>query len=254
MTRGISNRRTAPMTLAAAAGLLALGATGFALADAGAAHADDDNGIGISITVPTAEPTSPTGTTPATGGGTSTSTGTRGGASTATNSVAPANTTAVVPAADTVDLGGKLFIGGLSSTSIASVNPFAGEAVVSFTVRNISKETIDADVRFWADGPFGNQLSSVKVPIEALKPDESRTVEATVTGLGQWTFIQVHAMFTPPATIEGIEMASVTRDQFLFVPPWLVLGGGSLAIAGTAGFRAFRLRSESVAPLVGASA
>jgi hypothetical protein len=257
MIRGIQNRRTAPTAFVVAAGLMALAATGLALADAQSARAEDDNGIGISITVPTSTPTpAPSATAaPATGKGSTSTTGsTRSGTTGAVNSVAPASTTPVVPAADTVDLGGKLFISGLSSNSVGSINPFAGEIVATFTVRNISTETFDSSVRFWADGPFGNELSQVRVKIDELKPDESRTVTGTLTGIGQWTFIQVHAAYTPPKTLDGIELASATRDQFVFVPPWLVVGGGAFAAAGFAGVRAVRLRLESVAPLVGASA
>jgi hypothetical protein len=73
------------------------------------------------------------------------------------------------------------------------------------------------------------------VEIADLKPGETRTVEASLGGIGQSTFVQVHATLTPPKTVDGVELDSITRDQFLVVPPWGVaaLGGaGALGFAG----------------------
>jgi hypothetical protein len=252
-----SSSTAAPARLAAAALVLGIAGGAFVLS-AGASPAHAEDGIGITITVPTASPTpASTAPAPAAGGSASSTGGSKPGSNTtkAATSVAPATAAVVAPAPGVVDLGGKLYISGLSSDYGWSVNPFAGEAVMHFTVRNVSKETISSSVRFWADGPFGNRLDEVEgVEIVDLKPDESRVVEATLTGLGQWTFIQTHATFTPPKTVEGVELASATRDQFLFVPPWLIVGGAGLAFAATSLARLVRSRGDSGASLSGAPA
>jgi hypothetical protein len=242
-----SSRLRTPLALAAVAVAIGL-ATATAAATAGPARADDESGIGLSVDLPsatstpdpTASPTStPTVTTPSTSSNT---TGSSSTVSPSTSAVAPVSTAAVTPGEDTVDLGGKFFVSGLASGSGFSVDPFSGEAVIHITVRNVSKETVNASARFWADGPFGNELSEVKVKIEDLKPDESRVVTATLTGLGQWTFIQAHATFTPPKVVEGTELAPVTRDQFLFVPPLIIGGGGALAVGATSLVQFARVR------------
>jgi hypothetical protein len=215
-----------------------------------------DDGIGITITVPTASPT-PVSTSPASP--TSGSSGGGGSKSPATTkpvgSVAPVKTASVTPEAGVVDLGGKLFIGGLSSRYTWSSNPLAGDVDVSFTVRNVSKETFSSSVHFWVDGPFANRLDvATRVLVSDLKPDESRVVEATLSGIGQWAFVQTHATFTPPDTVEGAKLAPVTRSQFLVVPPLYALGAALLVFAAASVPRFLRSRGLGVAALAGAPA
>jgi hypothetical protein len=213
-------------------GALALGAP--------AALADDDDGIGITVTV------SPAPTDPATTGGAGTSGGssgsrpTRGSTTAVDDAVAPSpDEPAPVLEDDEVDLGGILFVSGLRSEYAWSINPLGGETETMLTVRNVSKTTFSSTVRFWADGPFGNRLSEVTgVAITDLKPGESRTVVGTLGGIGQSTFVQVHATLNPPKTVDGVELDPITRDAFVVVPPWGVL---SLGVVGAVGFAGFSL-------------
>ena len=105
---------------------------------------------------------------------------------------------------------------------------------LSFVVRNVSKSTFDSTARFWVDATFGSRLSEVRgIRIRALKPGETRTVRATLVGLGQWTVLHAHATFTPPPSIDGTKVAAVSRDSFIFVPP-LVAGG--IGLGGASAF------------------
>jgi hypothetical protein len=254
MTRHMHSRyRSTPARVAA---VVLLGIAAAAVTSYSAAlPANADDGIGITITVPSASPTpaptSPASPTAGAGGGGSKPTST----TKPVGSVAPVKTASVTPEAGVVDLGGKLFIGGLSSRYTWSSNPLAGDVDVSFTVRNVSKETFSSSVHFWVDGPFANRLDvATRVKVADLKPDESRVVEATLSGIGQWSFVQTHATFTPPETVEGVAMTPVTRSQFLVVPPVFLLGAALLVFAAASLSRFLRSRGLGAPALAGAPA
>ncbi|MFG6475129.1 hypothetical protein ACFXP7_01950 [Microbacterium sp. P06] len=188
------------------------------------------------------------------GGGAGTG-GRPGGSASGTGAVAgpPATVaTAAVdptPTADEIDLGGILYIGGLSSSSVPSVNPFGGDLQLWFTVRNVSDSTIEASADFWMAGPFGNRISSVDgVVISDLKPGETRTVGAELPGVGQWTVLSAHATLNPPESVNGTVLAPVTRDATVFALPWLVV---LLIAAGLTAWVVVQIarRREGVEPL-----
>lgn len=223
--------RAAVFSLALAA-TLALGIG----AGATAAFAEDTGGVGITVTV-SPSPVEPGGAVPVSGSGSGSPGQGQGSGSALGGSGSPAggtgNTvvtggaraTAPVPADDEFDLGGVVFISGVTSGYGWSINPFAGETHAEFTVHNVSQFTIDGSAAFQLVGPFGNEITRVDgITLDQLKPDESRIVEATLTGLGQWTFFTIHATFTPPDSVGGTALTPITRDGFLFVLPWLLLG------------------------------
>ena len=242
-------KRAAPLAAVAAVAAIA-GALSFG---ASAAVADDTDGtdIGLEVTV-TGGPTAPTAGSTTSGGS-----GGRRVVTAPDAAVAPAPAPSATPAPDEVDVGGILFLGGLSSGYGWSINPFAGEAVTSFTVRNVSDTVLDSTVRFSANGPFGNRLSEVAVAVDDLRPHESREVHATLTGLGQWTFIETRATLIPPKTVEGTKLEPVSRSQFIVVPPWLLLGGGAVGFGAAAlvrGIRGPRLVDAPATSVAGAAA
>jgi len=240
-----AGRATAAAFLLAAVGLSATVGLG-----SSAAIADDENGIGLSVTVspaPTDSTVVPAGPGSSPAGGT----GSRPNPTTSTtvDTVAPASDATPVPDDDEVDLGGILFVSGVTSSYDWSINPLGGAAETSITVRNVSKSTFSSTVRFWADGPVGNRLSEVKgVKITALKPGESRTVDASLGGIGQSTFVNVHATLSPPKSVDGVELASVTRDKFVVIPPWGVLGLGAMGGLAFAGFSLVQFVRRSFVP------
>ncbi|GAA4372730.1 hypothetical protein [Agromyces bauzanensis] len=127
------------------------------------------------------------------------------------------------PEPDEVSLGGVLLVGGLAGGFSPSLNPLAGQLQVWFTVRNVSTSTIDATADFWLAGPFGHRISEVDdVTVTGMVPGEKRTISATLQGVGQWTFVTVHARLTPPPVVDNAELSSFTRDANVFAPPWLI--------------------------------
>jgi len=223
-------------------GTVGLAATlAFGSTAAFAANGDDDNGVGITVTVTPAPVPSPSGA--------AASTPPRTPTKPAADAVAPV-ADKPVPAADEVDLGGILFISGLTSVYSWSINPLDGAIDTSFTVRNVSKTTFDSTVRFWVDGPLGNELSEVAdVKVTDLKPGESRTLEARLGGIGQSTFVQVHAKLNPPKVVEGVELDPLTRDEFVIIPPWGIAAIAGLGVIGFAGFSLVHFLRRPISPL-----
>lgn len=167
-------------------------------------------------------------------GGSSTSSGSigAGGGGTSPSSVQPLTTTPVT-LADAVDLGGILSVGGLSTSSAPTVNPFGGDVQMWFTVWNTSKSPIDLTADFWMENALGMRLATVDaVALTGLKPGETRTVSAELPGAGQWTVLTAHARVNPPAEVDGTELSPLTRDATVFVLPWLIVllvGAGAAA-------------------------
>jgi hypothetical protein len=195
---------------------------------AAAAIPTDDGGIGITVTI-----------APTDGGGSGNDgPGPGGGPSTPPIVPTPAPSGTPKPHPGDFDLGGIVYVSGLTSHYIWSPNPTQSTAVLRFTVRNVSKTTFDSTARFWIDTTFGSRVSEVRgVAIMALRPGESRVVSATLGGLGQWTVLHGHVTFTPPPSVEGVTLAPITRDTFLFIPP--LVAGGIGVVGGLVGVTAF---------------
>lgn len=154
---------------------------------------------------------------------------------------------------DEVDLGGVLHVGGLLSSYQPSLNPFGGDLELAFTVRNVSKSTVEATADFWMEGPFGNRISSADgVRVAELKPGETRTVSASLPGVGQWTVLSAHATFTPPTVVDETELSPLTRDSTAFALPWFFVLLTTLGLAAWVIVRV--VRSRDVAEPIGAFA
>jgi hypothetical protein len=176
----------------------------------------------------------------------------RGGSSAVngvTSSVAPSTST-VATLADSVDLGGILSIGGLSTGATPSINPFDGVVQVWFTVRNTSTSTIDLTTDFWMENPLGLRIANVDgVAVAGLKPGETRTVSADLSGAGQWTMLTTHARVTPPPQVDGVELAPLTRDATVFVLPWALVLLLGLGLAAAIAVSLVRRASAAAVPL-----
>jgi hypothetical protein len=231
-------------TARAAAAALVLG-LGLALSAAGAAAADD-GGIGITIDIPSTDGTSTGGTGSAdTSGGSGYPDTTVPTDAPPSDVAAPGATPAPVAAVDN----GPFNVSGLNAKFVPSLNPGAGKIMVSFSVHNGSASTWPSSVRLWLTGPFGNTLDDTgALPVKTLKPGETIHFTRTLTGVGQWTVVNAHASFTPPATIDGIATKPAVRGTTVFAFPWLgsvgaVLGATALAIV-------LALRAAASAPAV----
>ncbi|NQX36547.1 hypothetical protein [Herbiconiux sp. VKM Ac-2851] len=221
--------------------LISFVAVATAVSGVTAAQAADGGSGGIDIAVTTtAKPGTSPSSTPAPGATTPNkapivpAAGTGTGTATGGGTTQPAIDTA---SADTFDLGGVLYISGVRTGFSPSVNPLDGTMDVSFTVKNVSKSTLDSNAELWLTNVFGAGIGSrAEVAVPALKPGESRVVSAPLSGVGQWLLVSAHATFTPPATIDGAEVPPVTRDAVVVVFPWLIV---LLAAGSAAGFAAW---------------
>lgn len=152
---------------------------------------------------------------------------------------------------DTID--GILAVGGLRTSYRPSGNPFAGVMHVQVTVRNLSDEVIEPTVAFSLTNWLGMQLAeSPERSLGKLAPDELRSTEVDLTGVGQWAFVAAHMTLTPPEEVGGVEVSPVTRDRWVLATPWFLLGLVAVAIGGVAVWR-YSTRMPAVAA-VGAAA
>ncbi|SDZ13561.1 hypothetical protein [Herbiconiux ginsengi] len=240
--------------LAAGLGAFALvGLVAVGLGTGSSAYAADDvppTGVNLQVTVVpgsggTSSP-SPAANTP-----NRTTTTTEGGSTVTSGPVS-----APALGDDEYSIGGILYVSGLNTEYRPSIDPLGGELSAQFTVRNVSSSIIDSTARFWVTGPFGNELGSVDgVAVNGLKPNEKVVVQSTLTGVGQWTFATAHYTLTPPATVDGVALEPMTRDTFVFLPPWFLLALAAVAGVAYVIVRIVRDGSASVAPAgVGAAA
>ena len=225
-----------------AGAILATALVATATASSTAFAEDDSDGTKLVITViapsasPSATPTSTKTATP-TGSATTSSgfpppSGSGVGTTTADPSVEPTDPSGTPAPEDADDGAGVLHVSGLSWTYRASINPFAGTVDLRLTVRNVYPQAIDASATFWVTQLFGGTVGlPVEIAVPELKPEETRTVTATIEGIGQWTVLNAHATLTPPAMVDDIEMSPIVRETWVWVVPWFAL---LLAAAGAA--------------------
>ncbi|MHC5797377.1 hypothetical protein ACVXZ4_14590 [Lacisediminihabitans sp. FW035] len=223
-------RRTTALTAALAVTLVLGG-----ISAAGIASADDiDGGSGLTVTV---GPTDQNGGDSALGntgsgsnGGTGAGSGVSGGVGAGNPGPTPSLTPSSTPKPGDLDLGGVLYLSGVTSEYVWSINPAHSAVLLHLTLRNVSKTTFSSSARFWIDTTLGNTVSDVKgVRIDRLRPNETRIVTVLMDGLGQWTVLHAHATVTPPKSVDGVTLQPVTRDSYIFVPPLLA---GSVGLLG----------------------
>ncbi len=242
-----ASSRRARISLAALL-LLASGATaGMLLAPP--AQADDSSQGGGNVSVTIDDGSTPSPSASATPGGAdesgstpppSTVGGSGGGSTTTTSGGSGAGSSgggATTESSGGTVVGGILYMGGLESQGEPAANPAEGSVSLWFSVRNISKSTIDADVTFWVSNALGVRLDAYSTRVAGLAPGATQVVTAQLHHIGQWGLVNAHATLTPPATVDGRQVAPVTRDAVVFVFPWLgtttvaAVGGSFLAWA-----------------------
>ncbi len=237
--------------MAAIAALMVFGLVGIGAAAAIADDDDDDlsGGVPIVVTVRTSVPTPRPSTT-----STPTPKPTSRPTSTPSRSASSAPVTVTTPAPSPTpdgelttlpfeDLGGVLYVSGLSTRYVPSFDPSAGDLVVHFTVRNVSDTTVDSYATFGLENLWGQPLSEVgPVMILRLEPQETRVVRATLSNPGQWALENASFTITPTSLVDGERVPSMTRESFVFFVPWLVVVVLSFLLAAIAVIRWVRYR------------
>ncbi len=121
-------------------------------------------------------------------------------------------------------IGGVLYVSGLTWVYTPSINPLAGTLDLHFTVRNVSKTTATGSAHMWLNGIFGVTVGQpIDVPVDNLKPGETRVVSGTIDSLSQWTFVTASATFTPPPVLDGVTLTPLTRNTSVWYVPWFML-------------------------------
>lgn len=139
-------------------------------------------------------------------------------------------------------MGGVLFVSGVRTRYHRSWNPFGGSLHVELTVRNATAQVLDASAGLGAATLVGVDLGSAdSIAVRGLKPGEVRTVGADVRGIGQWGVLRAHVTVTPPATLGGVTLQPLTRDRWLVVPPWYLVGVVVLGAVALVVLRRYRL-------------
>jgi hypothetical protein len=220
-----SHQRQRRLERIALLGFVALLVLFGSLSVAGAATAANtprtDDGIGLIATVAPHDQAGG-GSAGGTGGG-------HGGGGTETPSAEPAPTATATPGR--ASLGGIVFVSGLSSSPVFSIDPTESSVTLRFTVRNDATSTFSSTARFWVETPFGNRVGTVSdITVAKLKPNETRVVQTTVSGLGQWTALHAYVKFVPPQEVDGKKLSAVTRDSFVFVAPVFAGGIGIIGV------------------------
>lgn len=218
-----------PVSAGMAVVALAIGMVVAGLGSAALA-AEDPEGVDISIDVlgppaatppATPPPTPPRGNTP------------RGGTVTQETISLPTEADAAL-GDEPFDLGGVLYVSGLTGSASPTLHPDNGVVKLKITVRNTSETSFDSSLRFWLENAVGAKVAEVKgVRVKALEPGETRTITASMRRLGQWTMLHAHATLTPPKVVDGTALVPLTRDTVVTLPPLFGLSiGGALGVLG----------------------
>ena len=226
-----------------------LSGAGAALADDGD---DDGSGVGLVVTVPTPTATSTPTATPspsatATKAPTTGSTTTTGGTTTSVPSPTPTAAQLDTQSVDGSTIGGALYVSGLRTTFLPSLDPTAGVIRSSFVIKNVSEQSIDSSVTFRLTNFLGQELSSVdRMYILNLESGETVEVDADLERPAQWGFTTASFTLSPTSLVNGERLPEYTRDTVVFCLPWLiavfvVLGAAAYVIVRI--IRASRSRS-----------
>ena len=177
------------------------------------AWADDSTDVSVEVIASSATPTAtPTSTSSSTVGGASTTNpGTGTGVVTQPGTTqSGSNPSPTSPTSTDPGVAGVLYVSGLSWSYLPSLNPLDGSLTLRFTVRNVYSETLTPTASLWINQVFGGPVGvPVAVPVDTLKAGETRTVEATFTGLAQWTMLSAHATLALPSKGDQVDRKSV---------------------------------------------
>jgi len=230
---------------------LALGTALTCAAAGGAAVGADPHDIPITVQV-TGTPTVPSTSNGSARGRSGVGSGTSDASSAVEVEAAPAPGASLPAGTET--LGGVLAVGGLSTSYTPSGNPLVGTVHVQMTVQNLSSEMIEPTVEFWLTNALGGRLSQQEMQtLGSIAPGELRVAQADLTGAGQWSAVDAHTTLTPPERIDGVKLGPVTRDRWLFAPPWFVLVALALGAAVLGAWR-WSARAPKARAAAGAAA
>ncbi len=120
-----------------------------------------------------------------------------------------------------------LTVGGLSATYQPDLNPFNGQVILTYTVKNTGNVALSANTVSSVTGLFGMPLSGVTTStMPEILPDGSHVITVAVPGVWQW--IWMNASISLAGTIDKNApspgaMPTATREASTWAMPWALL-------------------------------
>jgi hypothetical protein len=126
---------------------------------------------------------------------------------------------------DPFNLGGVLYLGGLTSHAVYPDGAFTPASEMTFAVRNVSSTNVTAQVAFSVSNSLGMTVATApRFTMRNLAPGETRTVTAVVRNIGQWGAYSAHMKITPPETVSDNTLTPFERsDDFFAFAGWVFL-------------------------------
>ena len=129
-------------------------------------------------------------------------------------------------------------------------NPFTGTMTVRFVATNTGNISLAANsttlVRTWFGISTGASANAV---VKELLPGSSASFELTVPGVPQWGYLSPTVTLAPFVETQDTALAvtadPVSRDTFVFVPPWSLLILIALGVAAFFIVREVRRRGDA---------
>jgi hypothetical protein len=152
------------------------------------------------------------------------------------------------------DLRGSLFgVDGLRLGYAWSLLPGSGWLDTSVVLHNGGTKDYQVTVRGWLTGPFGNRLGLIETRTVTVKAGGTAAVRLHLGQVGQWGLVTSHIEAVPPKTVDGTPMKTVSREQTIFVVPWLICA--LLVVGGGLGYPLYRIiRSAARTPATAVTA
>lgn len=122
------------------------------------------------------------------------------------------------------DLQTGLTVSGLSSRYQPSLNPFAGDLVLTYTVQNTGNVSLGSRTVASVSGLFGIPLSGkVEFMVPELLPGATHDVTTVVPGVWQWVWMNAKLSLVGVDTNETMTagvMPTATREASTWAMPW----------------------------------
>jgi hypothetical protein len=138
------------------------------------------------------------------------------------------------------DLRGSLFgVDGLRLGYAWSLSPGSGWLDTSVVLHNGSTKDFPVTVRGWLTGPFGIRLGATETRTVTVKAGGTASVRLHLGEVGQWGLVTSHVDAVPSASVGGTPLKKVSREQTIFVVPWLICA--LLVVGGGLGYPLYRI-------------
>ena len=121
-----------------------------------------------------------------------------------------------------ISIGGIAYLSGLQATTDSSLDLAGKPAQLLFSVRNASDKPYVLHLKFTVENQFGFLVvQPVERDISFDGEKVTRQVRLQTHAIGQWAFYVAKVEVVPPKVVDGVNLRTVTRTNYLFTIPWL---------------------------------